>query len=101
LADGRVSKPQTPRQITPFGSGPSPPAEITVEDLTDTGVRVQVGATIQVAADDTAQDYLGVGSDLREQIAERIESEGIRLAELPLTCLRWPEQPRGSVDEDR
>jgi small-conductance mechanosensitive channel len=67
------------------------PAEISVEDLTGTGIRVQVAATIQVAANDTAQDFPGVCSDLRVQIAIRFDAESIRLAELPLTCARFPD----------
>jgi small conductance mechanosensitive channel len=53
---------------------PSPPIEITTDELGDLGVRIQVSPTI------APQDYWDVAGDLRDQIKTRFDTEGIRFA---------------------
>lgn len=60
-----------------------PPPEMWIDALDETGVHVVVGPTVQVSPSPTPQDYWEVCGDLREEIAVRLDADGIRFAVLP------------------
>ncbi|HEY7008171.1 MAG TPA: mechanosensitive ion channel domain-containing protein [Jatrophihabitantaceae bacterium] len=61
----------------------TPPVEVAVDQLADTGIRLLVGPTIEVTPNRAPQDYWELCSDLRERIATKFTAEGIRFAVTP------------------
>jgi small conductance mechanosensitive channel len=68
----------------------SPPFQIVVDDLADTGVRLLALPTV------ASQEYWNVRGDLRERIKARFDAEGIRFAVPPRDVTLRPPAPKGA-----